>query len=384
MDAVNPTLLALCLIGGVTSEPAPATPMPEAAPPTPAPAPAPHSRAQLFADLVAGPIGVFADGAAPAAGFVLERAELGADFASLPWVEASVGLEAIRSAGAQSAFGIDGNSLLARLKHAWAGMTPSFQAVGTDLAFSWRAGLVQEPWLARLERYLGTRALGPLPSERAGLWDTSDLGVNAGLAVADGLIALDVSLRNGEGKRELELNLDKDVLAMLSSTARLQVFDEALEVTAAAMMRHGTRGVASTPEERVALGVGAAHPRLSGGTELVWARGDEGDAARDRALAALFMDAHLLERWLGLSVRAELDWADAALPESLAARGALALFTDLGLDGQGAVRRLRLLGGVGGTWGQAQAAIAGVPAASHELRAFLLLEASGLAWWLAP
>lgn len=369
-----------------------------APPPPPAPAvdhglPAPllgiaddaaRSRATVEGELVAGGSARFSEGAEPGLAFVLERAELGATFRSPPGFEAALTLEAVRSAGAQSAFGIDGNSLLPRFKHAWAGLDLSFSVLDVPLSATLQVGLVSEPWLLRLEPFLGTRALGPLASDDAGLLDPSDLGVNGGLSLAGGLVAVDLSVRNGEGKREIELNADKDVVAVVSTGHELRLLEDRLDLAAMVMARHGTRGISSAPEERVALGAGVRHARFHSGGELQWARGDEGDAGRDRVLAALFGDVTLLPRWLGVAGRGALDLTEAKLPETAIVAGSLAFFTELGHDGQGALPRIRVLGGAAGRWAEPGAALAGMPAAASELRLFLFLEAAARAEALAP
>ncbi len=376
--------LWLCSAAGVAPprEPAAAT-----GPAAPAHAPAnahPGQAATLTADVLAGAAARFSEGAEPGVAFVLERAELGGSFRALPWFEGALRLEAIRSAGAQSAFGIDGNSLLPRFTYAWGGLAPSFSLFGVPVTSTLRAGLVPEPWLERLEPFLSTRALGPQSAEEAALLDASDLGANAGLTLLDGLIAVDLSVRNGEGKHEIELNLDKDVAAVLSSTAAVSLMDEQLMVTTQVMARHGTRGVTSAPEERAALGAGVAHPGFHAVGEIVWARGDEGDVDRDRVLVAAVGDVTFLPRWLGAVARGSLDLTEVKLPQTTSYGASIALFSDLGHDGKGTLPRMRALGGVAGTWAEPHAALAGIPAANTELRVFLLLEATARAEALAP
>ncbi len=335
--------------------------------------------AAVTGDLVGGAAGTFVPGADPGLAFTLERAEVGGTLEAAPLAQAALRLEAMRSAGAHSAFGIDGNSLLLRVKHAWGAVTPAFQVAEVPVALTVRAGLVPEPWLERLEPMLGTRALGPVPSERAALLDASDLGVSARATVDVGLVALELSVRNGEGLRELELNVEKDVVALVSSTVPFEAAGEAWDVSVALMGRHGSRGVAGIDEERVGVALGGGHRLGRIGSELLWARGDEGRAERDRVLAAAFGDAMVVERWLGVVARGQLDVTDVALADSLAASAAVGLFSDLGLAAEGAVRRMRILVALGGSWTQQNAGLAGVPAASSQVQVLLLLEAQGAA-----
>jgi hypothetical protein len=112
----------------------------------------------------------------------LERAELGAWLRLSPERAAlALGLEvraeAIRSAGAQSVFGIDGDSLLlrprrAQVRGAW---TPR-----RGPALSAAVGLIEDPWVELVGTRGQLRAWSSSASERHAAWEPSDVGARLG------------------------------------------------------------------------------------------------------------------------------------------------------------------------------------------------------------
>lgn len=295
--------------------------------------------------------------------FLLERVEVGGGVVWQRTIEGVVRLEGIRSASPQSVFGIDRNSLLPRFRLAFAGARPAFSLAGVDVVVSGRVGLIPEPWLERLEGQGSLRGLVALPSERAGLLQTSDLGASAGLQVANGLVDIVVAITNGEGKNEVELNPGKNVTILVSSTPlRLSVFDEPLALSIAGAWRDGSVGVSSTRDHRGLVALTASHPWFHVGAEGVWALGVDGRADREVIGGGAWADAPLWPGWLGAVVRADavhdvvVNSAGATTTDVLAG-----LFTDFGhpeIEGrrEGSVlRRLRLYvtGGVRTTSGDA-------------------------------
>jgi hypothetical protein len=295
--------------------------------------------------------------------FVLERVEVGGGVVWQRSLEGVVRLEGIRSASPQSAFGIDRNSLLPRFRLAYAGARPAFSIVGIDVVVGGRVGLIPEPWLERLEGQGSLRGLVALPSERAGLLSTSDLGASAGLQVGGGVIDVVVAVTNGEGKNELELNPGKNLTVIVGSTPlRLAVFDEPLALSVAGAWRDGSVGVSSTRDHRGLLALTASHPWFHVGAEGVWALGVDGRGDREVLGGGAWADAPLWPGWLGAVVRADVLHDVVADSDGATTTDVLAgLFTDFGhaeVEGrrEGSVlRRLRLYltGGLRTTSGEA-------------------------------
>ncbi|MEZ4403378.1 MAG: hypothetical protein R3B06_25350 [Kofleriaceae bacterium] len=140
--------------------------------------------------------------------FELTRAEAGVDLA-LGAARSSVTIEAVRSAGPGSAVGVDGNSLVARWKHAAVGgrWRRGRIAGGFDL------GLVADPWVATAPDY-PMRTLGPTQAEALGLIAPSDLGITGQVALGDDL-AVHLMVANGEGLTQRERNRGKTTTAVI-------------------------------------------------------------------------------------------------------------------------------------------------------------------------
>ena len=106
--------------------------------------------------------------------FQLDRSEFGVQ----SWEEADWGgelrLESLRSAGPNSLIGIDGDSLILRVKRAWG--FRKFQ--GQNWKLQTRFGLIPDPWHLVIMNTFPLRGLGPSQGEREGLQDTSDLGLS--------------------------------------------------------------------------------------------------------------------------------------------------------------------------------------------------------------
>ena len=93
--------------------------------------------------------------------FVVDRVEFGGGVVHQRVLQAVVRLEAIRSASAQSAFGIDVNSLLPRFRLAYGAVTHTTSLLGVDVDVVLRAGLIPEPWPERAGFGRVQRAVSP-------------------------------------------------------------------------------------------------------------------------------------------------------------------------------------------------------------------------------
>jgi len=338
--------------------------------------------AQLFTSVDATFVDTAPDTVLPA--FRLDRLEVGGGGL---WQRRLGGLwrmETIRSATPQSAFGIDGNSLLPRLRLAYGVVRGGLALAGVDVDIEARVGLVPEPWLETLERRLGARGLLPLPSERAGLLSVSDLGVTVDIDVGDGAVDVRAFVGNGEGHTELERNASKNVGAVVVVVpVVVDVLGGPLALGGQLGGRYGTLGVADVADHRAQAALFASHPRLRVGLEAAAGFGFQQRAAPRPVVAGGFVDAVIVPGWLGVALRGDTGSVDSAVVGSTTSRGLLALFCDLGLQPGATTHshagRARLSGGLEGVVvGVATGPVPGVPSAGRALRAFVQLEVTGL------
>ncbi|MBK9033661.1 MAG: hypothetical protein IPL61_20750 [Myxococcales bacterium] len=225
----------------------------------------------------------------------LERAELGGA-ATADHAFGVATLEAVRSAAPSSAMGIDGDSLVIRIRHAavggrWRG--PRALTVEGSL------GVVPDAWIA-IHDDDRPRALGRPLVEDAGLVLASDLALGARVALGDTL-ALAVQVGNGEGARDVERNRGKSTTVVVSARRQVAPLGEL------AVHGYGRDG---------SVGPGSARSHRLGGA-LAWHR-PGGAAASVELVRAWGVDAQADATALALSA-----WLDVPLPARLgvAARG---------------------------------------------------------------
>ncbi|MBL8622361.1 MAG: hypothetical protein JNK64_13695 [Myxococcales bacterium] len=235
-------------------------------------------------------------GGTTATRFDLERAEVGGDLTAGAHGVGTLTLEAIRSAGPSSAMGIDGDSLVTRLRHAALGAR---WAAGATLTLTARLGLVPDPWTAALADH-PERALGRPLTEDAALVAPSDLGAELVLAAGRWLRVV-VVVGNGEGARDVERNRGKTTSAVARVAWRAPAVGE-LALTAYG--RDGSVGPGAARSHRLGAAVTWHHARAAAGVELV--RGWGVDAQPDaRALAATaWLDAPIVAT-AGVTARAD-------------------------------------------------------------------------------
>jgi hypothetical protein len=229
----------------------------------------------------------------------LERAELGAWLRLSPERAAlALGLEvraeAIRSAGAQSVFGIDGDSLLlrprrAQVRGAW---TPR-----RGPALSAAVGLIEDPWVELVGTRGQLRAWSSSASERHAAWEPSDVGARLGARL--GPASLTVAATTGEGRRYPERNDGTNLTAVARVDARLAAVRAGLALVA----RDGSLGPGAARDRRAGGAVLARSRRVDGCAELVRVLGRDGDGGLTGwawAISALGRP----HRWLVASARA--------------------------------------------------------------------------------
>lgn len=228
---------------------------------------------------------------------VLRRAELGAALLHAPSdAGLLINFESLRSAGPQSLFGVDGDALILRAKHAFGVWRPAIGPGRLEL----RAGLIPDVWIDAVESGYDLRGAAPLLAERARLFDTSDLGASAGYSALDGLVSGRVSLTNGEGRSQRELNNGKNITAVLSARPlTLTVFGEEGALALHLAWRDGSTGVGSAANHRLAAAATIAHPRLFAGAEYARATGWQGRGELEADAVGTWANVAPWLPWLG-------------------------------------------------------------------------------------
>lgn len=219
--------------------------------------------------------------------FDLPRVEGGAAFGSQRWWS-ELRVEGIRSAGQASGFGIDGDSLLLRVKRARLG---GVGRVG-QVWFSVEAGLVADPWLQYQDQNQAMRAWGPSLAERWLGTSSSDLGGIVQIAHRRGRLALMAS--NGEGRVFVERNTQKNVLAVVDAVPwNGALAGHAARVLLHAYGRKGTVGAASVHSDRVgaALRAVSRYGALHAEGGQAWGVGDNASTTARVHEASLYVTA---------------------------------------------------------------------------------------------
>lgn len=346
---------ALAFVLATTGRAAADGPSPDEAP---SPSPSPVVALRVHGELVTGAVVTRAAGRTDRR-FTLDRAELGAAATIGDHATAELVLEAVRSAAPDSAAGIDGNSLLARVKRAAVGARRGFADVDVEASL----GLVADPWLAALAD-APLRTFGVTTAEEQGLVASSDLGVAARASYRD-RAALALAVTNGEGAHQDERNPGKDTSVVATVRAPTSLGAFALHLYG----RDGSAGPASVRSHRAGAALAWHHPRgFAGGAELVraWGVGERGDVT-----------AWTADVWADLAIARGVGWgarwdqvvldAPAGAPDRWRATAGLWLELD---------RAVRVIAAAQLERAGADAPIAGVPAATDATRVLLLATGS--------
>ncbi len=145
--------------------------------------------------------------------FFLKRAELSFKASYLSYFGGKITFEAVRSGTAASNSGIDGNSILLRVKNAYGFLNKDFSFVNIEA----KAGIIPEPYIASIESIYEYDGLKKSFAEKSEIYVTSDAGVSAAVSFFDKRISLTLMLSNGEGYNEIERNNGKNLSLMISS-----------------------------------------------------------------------------------------------------------------------------------------------------------------------
>jgi hypothetical protein len=226
--------------------------------------------------------------------FEMQRSELGilrrGDFKS----GGELLIEAIRSAGPDSFSGIDGDSLLIRLKRAWGFAREDWGPVELEA----RAGLLATPWIETSEAESELRFLDELLAERAGLYFSSDLGALVRVATARGEWQLMAGVFNGEGRNQTEQNNGKNTQLLVSGTAvHGHILGQPWRLRLHAGGQEGSLGPSAASNHRLSGGLSFLHRQLSAGAEAHYAFGVAEVSSRDSRALGFWLRA----RWRNLS-----------------------------------------------------------------------------------
>ncbi len=201
----------------------------------------------------------------------LDRGELGARLALGAHGAAELRLEAIRSAVDGGALGIDGDSMVVRIRYARVMARATLGPVALDGSL----GFVPDPWIRALEDGYTLKPLSRTGTERLLGWPPSDLAALVRGTV--GPARLSVAIGNGEGQRYPERNTGKTTTAVVEVVG---LATKDVRVSFAAVVRDGSVGVARVRDRRAGGGATVVTPWVRGGAEAVkaWGIGDRGDA----------------------------------------------------------------------------------------------------------
>lgn len=202
--------------------------------------------------------------------FEVPRVWLGLE-ASEGDVHGRVILEGVRSAGDGALVGIGGNSIVARVREAWAGYR-AFDALEI------RAGIVPTLVIPTLDATWALRALGPTSLEGNGLSSPADLGATASYTLPDRYGTLSAGAFNGEGYTNRELNRGKN--SAFSALIRPMPRGVLAPLALFASYERGSAATGSSRADRLVGAIAYTDERVQGLALATYAWGADGDGAR--------------------------------------------------------------------------------------------------------
>lgn len=196
----------------------------------------------------------------------------GALTANVRDVTGRVVLEGVRSASEGALLGVAGNSLVLRLREAFAGYR---LPVGTG-AFHVAAGVVPTLAVPELEGTWTLRAVTPSPEERTGLLTPADVGVTGKLELPNNHGFIAIGAYNGEGYTNRELNRGKN--AELAVSFHPLPAGPLLPLALFAAFQTGSSGTGKTRNDRLSAGLlwQGARVRAGATANHAWGLADDG------------------------------------------------------------------------------------------------------------
>ncbi len=306
----------------------------------------------------------------------LDRAELQGRWSATPDVGLVVIAEVVRAAGPRGFFGVDGDSLVARLKQGWA-------FAGRDLGpvvLEARAGLIPDVWIEAIEADYWVRGFAATLSEAGQFFDTSDLGGSLHAGFFEDRLRLAVSLTNGEGRNLREQNRGKNITGLVSYDLwRADTQDHRLSLYLGA--RDGSVGAASAPDHRLAAGASYISPVAGGGAEWVVGRGYAGHGSQEPLGFGAWGWVRPWQTFPGAVVRADRLLTDRHIGDSHRTVLQVGLFQDLVPPASRGQRMRAYLAYDRSFSGEFAAPLPGVPEAADEQRLSFLFEFSIHHFW---
>lgn len=289
--------------------------------------------ARVEAELIGG---MMVDPSESFSSFDIERAELGLRAEPIAWAGAELRLEGARTATGSSLLGVDGNSMVIRVKRAQAYVHGELGPVALEA----RAGMIQDLWIEALETQTSLRGFSPLMAESGDFFDTSDAGGSVVVATGAHLLGGDafrlaLSLTNGEGRRDTERNSGKNFSAVLSvQPVVAQIAGAPLRVGLHGALRDGSVGTLAARNHRQAFALTANHERFEAGVEWTRAAGYDGDSDVVAKGVGAWAMGQLIPTWLGVALRYDRINTNVAVDEAQRQSIQAAVFTDVGLRAQ--------------------------------------------------
>jgi hypothetical protein len=235
--------------------------------------------------------------------FELSRLQLTAWAAWSTWAGVNVTMETIRSANAASYIGVAGDSILPRIKYAFAEATPLKQWLVI------RAGVIPDLILNWVETAWTFRVQGPVGLERDGMFTPGDLGVSGEVALPAGYGSIAASYTNGEGINEPEQNNGKDTTV----AAHIRPFGRKRRAFILHLLyRDGSVGAGSAADRRLLGGFTYEGRKFGAGATGVWAMGWNGIGNRDAGHLSVFARGELPKRFY-LFGRIDALWTDTSV-----------------------------------------------------------------------
>jgi hypothetical protein len=254
--------------------------------------------------------------------FTLERGEVGARYEFRERGGFNFRLESIRSGGGDSFFGVDGDSLVLRVKRAF-----GYAAIPVGPGvLSGQAGLIADPWLGLMERENEVRPLGQLLAERGRFFVPGDLGASISYSVFEERASFQYTVTNGEGLQQTEQNTGKNSTFLLSITP---LRTQRVQASLHAGYRDGSLGVAFIPNHRTMAGFTLGSAKAKAGGEFILANGYEGLGDKKARGVSAWMSATPYLKWLGVLARFDSLQPDTSLVDASQTRIIAGIFADV-------------------------------------------------------
>jgi hypothetical protein len=204
-------------------------------------------------------------------------------------VRARILLEGVRSASQGALVGVDGDSIVIRVREAFAAWDP---VKGLEVA----GGMVPTLTIPELDGTWMLRVIAPTTLESTGLASPADLGGTLRYTIPDRYGWVAVGVYNGEGYNQQELNRGKNV--ELGGELHPIVHGPLLPLAAFVSFVGGSEGVDSARTNRLTGGVLWQGGRVRAGVAYTYAWGVADDADQTSTATDVFVKIEPIDRLL--------------------------------------------------------------------------------------